>query len=98
MKAVVFDDDAKRDIDSLIAYIAQDNPNAAERVRARVLAAIDKIASMPTGRAGRVEGTLERPVRGLPYVIAFDLPAPDTLRILRIIHTSRDWPAGGWPE
>jgi toxin ParE1/3/4 len=37
----------------------------------------------------------------LPYIIAYAL-APfarrETVNILRVIHTSRDWPAEEWPQ
>jgi toxin ParE1/3/4 len=43
-------------------------------------------------------GRTTRSPRGLPYIIAFELPDKQTLRVLRIVHGARDWPAGGWPE
>jgi len=70
----------------------------ARRVGEKLVAAIDKLAFMPAARAGCKAGTFEKPVRGLPYIVAFELPDKATLRVLRIIHTSRDWPAGAWPE
>lgn len=82
---------------AIASYISQDNPSAAKSVAARIRATTDKLAFMPTARRGRIEGTFEKPVRGLPYIIAFELPDKQTLRILRVIHAARDWPEGGWP-
>ena len=57
---------------------------------------------MPTGRRGRVSGTYERPVSGLPYIIAYALKATEAgdevLAILRVIHGARNWRADTWPE
>ena len=89
---------AQADMHGIAGFIAAANPIAATRIEERIYGAIDKLAFMPAARAGRVAGTYEKPVRGLPYIIAFALPDKQTLRVLRIIHTSRDWPADGWPE
>lgn len=98
MRRIIVDADAEADLDAIAAYIERESPHAALRVLDRLRATFEKIAHMPTGREGRMDGTLERPVRGLPYVIAFDLPDPNTLRVLRVIHGARDWPSGEWPE
>lgn len=55
------------------------------------------LADMPTGRPGRVTGTYEKSVTGLPYILAYAI-VEDTVVIVRVIHTSRDWPAEGWPD
>lgn len=44
---------------------------------------------------GGVTGTYEKSVTGLPYVIAYALMLHDgveAVAIVRVIHTSRDWP------
>jgi plasmid stabilization system protein ParE len=57
---------------------------------------------MPTGRKGRVSGTYEKVVGGLPYIIAYalgdDPPHQETITILHVIHGARDWPEETWPE
>lgn len=98
MRAIDWTKGAQRDLDSLTDYIGADNPHAAQRVSDRIRASAESLAFMPAARAGRMAGTFEKPVRGLPYIIAFELPDEQTLRILRIIHMARDWPEGGWPE
>ncbi len=98
MRRIDWSPDAEKDLDEITAFIGADNPYAARRVGEQLVAAIDKLAFMPAARAGRIAGTFEKLVRGLPYIIAFELPDKDTLRVLRIIHGARDWPAGEWPE
>ncbi len=90
-------DTAERDLDAIGDFIGADNPHAAIRVVTRIKAEIDHLAFMPAARAGRNAGTFETPIRGLPYIIVFELPDQRTLRVLRIIHGARDWPAGKWP-
>jgi len=43
------------------------------------------------GRPGRVLGTREFVIAGLPYIIAYRVRDKD-LEILRVLHTSRRWP------
>jgi len=55
------------------------------------------------GRPGRIAGTYEKSVIGQPYIIAYALlprddGQADDILILRVIHTSRDWPPGRWPR
>jgi plasmid stabilization system protein ParE len=98
VRTVAYAPEANTDIDGIVRFISAENPYSAVRVAARIRDAIDKLAFMPTARAGRVDGTFEKVVTGLPYIIAFELVGDDELRILRIIHGARDWPRGGWPE
>lgn len=86
----------------VVAYIAQDNPSAAARVAARLDTTIRALSTAPTGRQGRVSGTYEKTVPGLPYVIAYALGheprGHETITILRVIHGARDWPEETWPR
>jgi toxin ParE1/3/4 len=85
---------AERDLDNIAAYIGQDSPAAAARV---ILEIIDQAESRLTtnvavGRAGRVIGTRELVIGGLPYVIPYRVRERD-IEILRVIHTARRWPS-----
>jgi toxin ParE1/3/4 len=89
------------DLKEQIAFIATDDPAAALRVADRIRDTCMALGRMAIGRPGRVTGTYEKLVTRLPYVIAYALTARggrEFVSILRIIHTSRDWPAGEWPE
>jgi toxin ParE1/3/4 len=60
-----------------------------------------KLGVRSTGRKGRVDGTFEKSVVGLPYIVAYAVETQagdERIVILHVIHTSRDWPAGRWPE
>jgi len=63
------------------------------QVAARIRLAVERLAEFPRmGRAGRVAGTHEWVVRGLPYIIVYEIGTidPDELLILGIFHGARD--------
>ncbi len=102
MRHVVWSKHAHNDFHGIIDYIAQDNPAAAHDVAARIDQTIQTLAATPTGRKGRVSGTYEKMVHGIPYIIAYalgDEPRDhETVTILRVIHGARDWREESWPE
>jgi toxin ParE1/3/4 len=76
----------------LRAYIAQDNPNAANRVAAARLDAVERLAELPNlGRPGRVAGTRELVMPGTPYVIPYRLRG-DRLEVIAVFHGRQKWP------
>ena len=72
------------------------------RVADRIDYACAGLGASLTGRKGRVSGTYEKVVTGLPYIVVYAVgpahasDAPVT--ILRIIPGARDWPIGRWPK
>ena len=102
MKQVVWSLDALDDLDSIITYIAAENPQAAVHVIERIENTGLALGRMATGRPGRVSGTYEKMVTGLPHIIAYAIDSrPDGTErvvILRVIHGARNWPDEGWPE
>lgn len=101
-RPVVWADSALADYHDIIDYIARENPDAAMRVAARIEGAAEGLSDFATGRAGRVSGTYEKVLPGLPYILAYEIVArPDGgegVTILQVIHGARDWPAGEWPK
>jgi toxin ParE1/3/4 len=102
VREVVWSDDALDDMDALAAYIAADNPAAALSVLDRIDQTVGNLSHMPTGRRGRVAGSYEKPLTGLPYIIAYALERrpgrAERLVILRVIQGARDWREDEWPE
>lgn len=89
------------DLKTPITHIAEANPSAAREVADRIRYTGNMIGEMATGRPGRVTGTYEKLVVGLPYLIAYTITAGsgnEVISIVRVIHTSRDWPPNKWPE
>jgi plasmid stabilization system protein ParE len=84
---------ARRDLHELIAFIAEDSVQAAEIVAARILKAAELLIEFPRGgRIGRVAGTRERIVGRTPYLLVYQI-ASGRVRILRVYHGARKWPA-----
>lgn len=84
---------AEKDLDGIAAYVGVDSPAAAARV---ILELIDQVESLlpkypAAGRPGRVLGTRELVIRGLPYVVPYRVRHKD-VEILRVLHTARRWP------
>lgn len=99
-RRVVWSPTARGDLLAIASHIAADNPRAARSVSARLRSVGEKLGEAATGRPGRVSGTYEKSVSGLPYVIAYALvpsDAAETVAILHIIHTAREWPPEAWP-
>ena len=88
IRASAYDDLAK-----IVQWIAQDSPVNARAVATRILAAIeDRIVLFPNmGRAGRVKGTREWVVAGLPYVIVYCVDdARDAVVVLGVFHGAQN--------
>lgn len=100
-RAVRWSRDALDDLKEQVAYIAAENPRAARRVADALHAAAQALSEMPTGRPGRVNGTYEKSIRGLPYIIAYAITQAtgrEAVAILRVVHTAQDWPDESWPR
>ena len=100
-RPVRWSSDALSDLADQIAWIAADNPTAARRVAAVLYRTALALGDMPIGRPGRVTGTYEKLVTGLPYILAYVIVGAgerEEVAIVRVIHTSRNWPAEGWPS
>ena len=84
---------ADRDLDEIAAYIGQDSPVAAARVMLELIDQTEASLSrhVALGRPGRVVGTRELVVRGLPYIIPYRV-RDNCIEILRVLHTSRRRP------
>ena len=82
------------DLDVIEAYIAKDNPVIAIDVVLRVIDKVDVLLSdhPRLGRLGRVDGTRELVIDGLPYVVIYR-EAIEEVQILRILRDSQQWPS-----
>jgi len=93
MARIVWRAAALDDLDHLRAYIARDNPRAAEAIRDRIVDPVSALATYPAvGRPGRVSDTRELVIAGTPYIVPYRLSQPDTIEILAVIHGARRWP------
>lgn len=85
-------DEAFADLDQIFTYILERNPEAVLTVYEAIRHQVGMLADHPQlGRTGRVRGTRELVITGLPYIVAYYLKGQD-VRILAVLHTSRKWP------
>jgi toxin ParE1/3/4 len=100
-RLVVWAESARSEYLAIIRYIARDNPDAAERVARRIADAGAALGEFSTGRPGRVKGTYEKVVHGLPYILAYEIiprsEGGERVAILHVIHGARNWPEDLWP-
>jgi addiction module RelE/StbE family toxin len=84
--------DAIQDRDEIYDYIEADNPVAALALDELFEEKAGRLVDHPRiGRPGREVGTLEQ-VAHKNYILVYDVTA-DLVRILRVLHTAREWPS-----
>ncbi len=82
---------AKNDLREIVSYIWTDNPTAARKIGKRIETAAGYLGSHPlSGRPGAISGTRET-VPHPSYRLVYQV-TEETVFILRIVHTSRQWP------
>lgn len=100
-RPVYWSREALRDIKEQATFIAKDNPDDPRRVASRIRDTGNVLGDLPTGRPGRITGTYEKSLTRLPYIIVYELrliAGRESVAIVRVIHTSRDWSAEEWPQ
>mgnify|MGYP001817449041 FL=1 len=61
-------------------------------VAQRIGHAVSQLEDHPKlGRSGRVRGTLELVIPGLPYIVPYRVKGKE-VQILSVFHTARKWP------
>ena len=84
---------ALRHLDYARAYIDARDPQAANRVIARIADAVEGLRLYPhRGRPGRIAGTRELVIPGTPYIAAYRI-VDDAIEILAVLHGARRWPS-----
>jgi toxin ParE1/3/4 len=83
---------AADDLRDIRAYIARDHKVAAGSVVRRIRSSVALLRRHPElGRMGRIEGTRELVVAGLPYLVVYRL-RDQVVEVLRIVHHAQEWP------
>ncbi len=86
------------DLPGIYAYIARDNPAAAERVLDAVAETFAQIAKLPESgivypsRNPRMKGVRMLPVNGFNKYLVFYRTEADVIRILYVVHGARHLP------
>lgn len=89
---VIIREAAYADLDRIYAWIAKDRLSAAVSVVNRILESAERLGRFPyIGHKGRVSGTYEWVVPGLPYLIVYEVRAEhDEIAILALFHGAQD--------
>lgn len=83
---------AQTDRDDIFSFLEAENPRAAAAIDLRISQRVSVLLQFPkSGRLGRVEGTRELVITRTPYIVAYRIIG-DTVRILRVLHSSQQWP------
>jgi len=91
---VVWAPEARDDLQALYDFIANNDPDAAASIVARILTLIEThLPVTPNiGRPGRIEGIRELVVAGTPFIVPYRV-RDDAVEILRVYHAARRWPS-----
>jgi len=92
---ILWSPEAIEDLNSIRAYIADDNPTAARGIVIQIVQHIQRLLpeNPQMGRPGRVPGTRELVIPKTPFIVPYRLES-DVIQILRVYHEARRWPEG----
>jgi toxin ParE1/3/4 len=80
------------DLENIANYLFEKTPENAARLIRDLYNASSTLKNFPNrGRPGKKEGTREMVMPFLPYVVVYRVMS-DTVHIVRILHSSQDWP------
>ncbi len=83
---------AAEDFTRIVERIREDNPNAAQRVAETIYNGVAALRAFPNrGRIGLISETRELVFAPWPYIAVYEI-VEDHVQVLRIRHTSQDWP------
>lgn len=82
---------AAQDLKEIVQHIRRDSVETARSVAKTIFDAANSLDLMPNrGRPGKITGTRELVMPGLPYIIVYQVSS-SAIHILRIFHAARDW-------
>lgn len=89
---------ARADLLEIVAYIADDNPDAAQDLKDEIEVKADKLPDHPSlyKPSARVNGLRELIVRS-NYIVLYR-ESPDLVEIANVIHARRLWPPKSKPD
>jgi addiction module RelE/StbE family toxin len=83
---------AADDLESISHYLRENHPSLAHSTVRKLYESTRSIKQFPNqGRRGRLEGTREFLMVPLPHLVVYSVES-EVVRILRVLHTSQDWP------
>ena len=83
---------AQHQLQEARGYIAQDDPDAADRIVAAIRTTADRIMAFPASGRLLPDGCRAAQVPHTPFRLIHVVEAPDRLRIIAVWHGARRWP------
>ncbi len=84
--------EAGQDLVEIRSFIAADRPGTTAKVAKRILDTVAYLSEHPEiGRKGRIPGTRELIIPGLPYIVPYRVKG-GVIEILGVLHTVQEWP------
>lgn len=91
MDEIVWTQRARRNLEDIGEYIAQDSHITAEETIRRIIEQVSGLAFYPRiGRVGSVEDTRELVIASTPYIAVYRIR--ERVEVLRIRHGAQRWP------
>lgn len=91
MDEIVWTRRARRNLDEIGAYIAEDDAAAAERTVRRIVERVSVLNFFPrSGRVGAIENIRELIIADTPYIVIYRIR--ERVEILRVRHGAQRWP------
>ena len=89
---VIVREAAYGDLDRIHEWIAKDRPRSADAVIDRILESAERLGRFPQmGHVGRVLGTYEWVVPGLPYILVYEVHvADDLVAVTAVFHGAQN--------
>ena len=80
------------DLDRIYSWIAKDRPHSADLVIERIFENVERLGRFPyMGHIGRVSGTHEWAVPGLPYIVVYTIDrGAGEVAIVGVFHGAQD--------
>ena len=89
---ITIDKSARDDLENIYGWILADRPDSADLVIGCIFSAISHLERLPNlGHKGRERGTYEWLVRGLPYVVVYEVNhALTELTVVAVFHSAQE--------
>jgi toxin ParE1/3/4 len=87
---------AAQDLDKIEAYISKENnPTVTIDIVLGVIETVEMVlpAHPRAGRLGRVTGTRELVVEGVPFIVIYRQIGSDQLQVICVLHDAQQWPS-----
>lgn len=89
---IILAPEAITDLDDICTFIADDDPQRAMILLARIEKRIEQLRdNLSLGRPGRVPGTRELVVPRTPFIVPYQMTGA-MIEVLRVYHGAQPWP------